>query len=321
MRGFIYYCVKRLLVIIPLALVMCTLIFFLMRFIPGNPAAAYLGPDATPEEIQILEERMGLDKPIMTQYGIWLGDLLRGDLGDSFHYRESVNDLVFARLKITLQIVLVSTAISLVFGIALGLISAFKQNSLLDRFLVTLTTAMMAIPNMWLALVLILLFSVILQWLPPAGYRTFAEVGFESVKYLILPIIAIVMAQIGILARMVRSRMLDVLTQDYILTARAKGLPVSTILMKHAFKNTLITVLTVTGMMLAALIGGAVIIEVIFSIPGMGRLFVQAITTRDYAVIQGGIIVIVISYLLINFIVDVLYAVVDPRVSYGRVRR
>ncbi|MBT9173044.1 MAG: Glutathione transport system permease protein GsiC [Syntrophomonadaceae bacterium] len=321
MKGFIKYCIRRILYIIPLALVMCTLIFFLMRLIPGDPAAAYLGPGATVEEIEEISEIMGLDKPLIVQYGIWLGNLFTGDLGQSFHYREPVNEIIFTNIKPTLQIVLISTVISLVIGVALGLISAFKQNSLVDRFIVTLTTAMMAVPFMWLALVLILLFGVVLRWLPVAGYRTFAEGGLESIKFLVLPVIAIAITQIGILARVVRSRMADVLHQDYILTAKAKGLPVWTILIKHAFRNTLITVLTVTGMMLAAMIGGAVIIEIIFAIPGMGRLFVQAITRRDYAIIQGGMIVIVIAYLVINFIVDILYAVVDPRVSYGSERR
>jgi peptide/nickel transport system permease protein len=318
MHGFFSYTLKRLLIIIPLALIMCTIIFFIMRLVPGNPAASYLGPSATPDEIAEFEEAMGLDKPIVVQYGIWLGNLVKGDLGTSFHHREPVTELIAYRLPTTLKLVFISTGISLMIGVTLGLISALKQNSLLDRIVVTVSTAMMAIPNMWMALIMILLFGVVLYWLPVGGYRTFAESGIESIKYIILPITAIATSQIGILTRMVRSRMLDVLHQDYVLTARAKGLPTTTIVIKHAFRNTLVTVLTVSGMMVATLIGGAVIIEIIFAIPGMGRLLVQAIKARDFALVQGGIIVIVLGYLLVNLIIDILYAVVDPRVSYGR---
>jgi peptide/nickel transport system permease protein len=315
------FLLRRILTIIPLTLMMAVLIFFLMRLLPGDPASQILGPDATPEEISELKTKMSLDQPVYVQLVKWLGNLARGDLGRSFYYNMPVGRMLANHIVPTLKLTLFSLSIGVLIGTLAGLVSAVKQNSWLDRILVVVSTSFMAVPNMWLGLLLVLFFGVVLNWLPVAGYESFGDGGIGSLKYLVLPVLSMVIVEIGILTKMVRSRMLDVLHQDYVLTARSKGLPFWKVILKHAFKNTLITVVTLTGMMLAGLIQGSVIIENIFAIPGMGRLLVTSIVRRDYLVVQSTILLITFLYLFLNFLVDVLYAVLDPRVSYGSLKR
>jgi peptide/nickel transport system permease protein len=312
---------RRILTIIPLTLMMAIIIFFMMRLLPGDPAGHILGPEATPEEIQALKAEMRLDQPVYLQLLRWLGGIFTGNLGESFYHNMPVSHMLFNHMIPTLKLTVFSLVLAIIIGTAAGLISAVKQHSLIDRIIVVISTSFMAIPGMWLGLLLVLFFGVVLRWLPVAGYETFANGGLSSLKYLVMPVLAMTTAEIGILTKMVRSRMLDVLHQDYVLTARSKGLPFWKVILKHAFKNTLISVVTLSGMMLAGLIGGAVIIENIFAIPGMGRLIVTSIARRDYLVVQSAILIITFLYLFLNFLVDVVYALLDPRVSYGSLKR
>ncbi|MBN1663453.1 MAG: ABC transporter permease [Deltaproteobacteria bacterium] len=311
---------RRILTIIPLTLVMAIMMFFLMRLLPGDPASQLLGLEATPEEIHALKVEMRLDQPVYVQLITWLGGLATGDLGESFYHKMPISKILFNHLIPTLKLTLFSLFFAVIIGTCAGLVSAVKQNSLTDRILVVISTSFMAIPGMWLGLLLVLFFGVVLGWFPVAGYESFRDGGFGSFKYLVLPVLAMATAEIGILTKMVRARMLDVLHQDYVLTAKSKGLPFWKVIFKHAFKNTLITVVTLSGMMLAALMGGAVITENIFAIPGMGRLIVASIARRDYLVVQSAIMFITFLYLFLNFLVDVVYAFLDPRVSYGSLK-
>ncbi|MBN1381193.1 MAG: ABC transporter permease [Deltaproteobacteria bacterium] len=314
------FLLRRTLTIIPLTLVMAVMMFFLMRLLPGDPALNILGPEATPEEIETLKIEMCLDQPVYYQLANWLGGIVTGDLGKSFYHDMPVSKMLFTALIPTLKLTLLSLLFGILIGTGAGVISAIKQDSLVDRIIVVISTSFMAVPHMWLGLLLVLLFGVVLGWLPVAGYESFKDGGVVSLKYLILPILAMSTAEIGILTKMVRARMLDVLHQDYVLTAKSKGLPFWKVILKHAFKNTLITVVTLSGMMLAGLIGGAVITENIFAIPGMGRLIVTSIVRRDYLVVQSAIMLITFLYLFLNFLVDIIYAFLDPRVSYGSLK-
>lgn len=316
MQGFARFFIRRLLLLLPLLIAMAILMFLLMRLLPGCPAAALLGPGAEQEEIDTMREKMGLDEPIHRQLFIWLGSLVRGDLGYSYFQNRPVNDIIVDHLGPTLKLTLISFGIAIVFGTAFGMISAVKQHTIIDRALIVFAVSGMAVPQFWFALLIILLFSVVLGWFPVAGYYSFGEAGFGSIKYLVLPIFALCKGQVATLTRMVRARMLDVLHQDYVLTARSKGLPYTTVIIKHAFKNTMVTMITVCSMILAVLLGGSVIIETIFAIPGIGRLIVLSIARRDYTVVQAGILLITTSYLVLNFIADILYSVVDPRITY-----
>ncbi len=314
------YIIQRILTIIPLTIIMAILIFSLMRLLPGDPATVILGPDASLEDIEALRSEMHLDRSIVIQIGSWLLNLARGDLGHSFYYNMPVGKMLLRHIVPTLKLTILSLLTAVLFGTIAGILCAVRQDSYTDRILVVLSTSCMALPNMWLGLLLALFFGVVLRWFPVAGYESFAQSGLASLKYLVLPTVTLALAETGILAKLVRSRMLDVLHKEYILTARSKGLPYWKVVIKHAFKNSMTSVLTVSGMMLAALIGGAVIIENIFAVPGMGQLMITAIQRRDYMVVQSAILAITFFYLFLNFLVDVLYAVLDPRISYGSSR-
>lgn len=315
------YIIQRILAIIPLTIIMAVLMFLLMRLLPGDPATVMLGPDASIEDIEALRSEMLLDQPMVIQIGNWLINIVKGDLGHSFYYNMPVSKMLLKHIVPTLKLTLFSLIVAILFGTAAGIICAVKQDSYADRTLVVMSTSFMAVPNMWLGLLLALFFGVTVRWFPVAGYESFAQSGLASLKYLILPTLTLAAAETGILAKLVRSRMLDVLHKEYILTARSKGLPYWKVILKHAFKNSLTSILTVSGMMLAALIGGAVIIENIFAIPGMGQLMITAIQRRDYLVVQSAILTITFFYLFLNFVVDVMYAILDPRISYGAAQK
>lgn len=315
------FIVKRLLAMIPLTIAMAIMIFALMRLLPGDPATVILGPDASLEDIEALRSEMRLDQSPAIQMFSWLGNLARGDLGHSFYYNMPVGKMLFKHMGPTLILTFLSLSVAILLGTVIGIICAVKQNSYIDRSLVVFSTSCMALPNMWLGLLLAFFFGLVLRWFPVAGYESFAQSGVASLKYLVLPTLSLAAAETGILAKLVRSRMLDILSKEYILTARSKGLPYWKVVMKHAFKNSLTSILTIAGMMLAALIGGAVIVENIFAIPGMGHLMITAIQRRDYMVVQSAILAITFCYLLLNFVVDVLYAFLDPRISYGALKK
>ena len=311
------YLLKRILALIPVMLIVGTIVFFVMHLLPGDPAAMMLGPEATQEEIAALSERLGLDRPIPIQFVEWFSNIIRGDLGTSLFFQgQSVNKVVYDHFQVTLALTLFGLFLAVVFGIVVGVLAATYHNTLVDRIVMLVTSLGVAIPNFWLGLMLALLLAIMFPILPPAGYAPLSAGLWQSTKYLILPGIAIAFGQASLLARMTRANMLEVLQNDYIRTARAKGLSERVVIFKHALKNALIPTITVIGLSFANLIGGAVVTEQIFNIPGLGRLLVKSVFSRDYPVIEGIVLYIAAAWVIINLIVDLLYSLIDPRIKY-----
>ena len=309
------YIIRRLLILIPVVLGVSLIVFFIMRIGPGDPARLMLGPRATDEAVKSLRKKLGLDKPIYEQYIVYLKDLLQGNLGESIRSKTSVTSRIVSRLPATLELTLFAFFITVVVGVTAGIISAVWQYSIVDH--VTMVAAMfwISMPYFWLGLVLILLFSVQLNWLPIAG-RSGHFWTASGIAHLILPAFTLGAPQIAYITRLTRSNMLEVLNEDYIRTARSKGLRERKVITKHAFRNATIALITFLGMRVPWLFGGAVVTETIFAWPGMGRLMVQAVFKRDYPVVQGVVLLIAVIVVLSNLAVDISYAYLDPRIRY-----
>jgi len=302
------YIIKRLLYLIPVLLGVSFIIFTMMYLTPGDPARIMMGDNAPPEAIEALREQLGLNDPFLVQYGNWLRRLiLEGDAGVSYQTRRPVMGEIMERFPATLQLAAAGVVVSVSIGIPLGIISATKQYSIFDKLSMFFALLGVSMPAFWQAMLLILLFSLHLGWLPPSGLGTF--------NHLILPAITIGTGSAAIIARMTRSSMLEVIRQDYIRTARAKGQVEFIVVTRHALKNALIPIITVVGLQFGALLGGAVLTESVFSIPGIGRLMVDSISSRDFPVVQGGVLFIAVTFSLINLLVDIVYAFVDPRIK------
>jgi len=311
------YIFKRVLAVIPVMLIVGMIVFFLMHLLPGNPAAMMLGPEATLEEIEALSGKMGLDRPLPIQFMEWITNIIRGDLGTSIFFQgKSVNEVVYEHFQATLVLTLFGLFLAVVVGIVIGVIAATFHDMFLDRIVMLITSVGVAIPNFWLGLMLALFFSIWYPILPPAGYKPLSAGIWESMRYLILPAIALAFGQASLLARMTRANMLEVLQNDYIRTAKAKGLSEYNVIFKHGLKNALIPILTVIGLSFANLMGGAVVTEQIFNIPGIGRLLVKSVFSRDYPVIEGIVLYIAASWVMINLLIDLLYSLIDPRIKY-----
>ncbi|MFZ3091371.1 MAG: nickel ABC transporter permease [Nitrospirota bacterium] len=304
------YIIKRLLLFFPVVFGVVTLVFFLIHLMPGDPVEVMLGETALPSEKEDLIKSLGLDKGIGEQYLIFLKNAGKGDLGKSVHTKRPVLETVIERYPATLELTIAALIIAILISIPAGIISAIKKDSFADRGFMLFALLGVSIPNFWLGPLLIILFSIQLGWLPVAGR--------EGIYHLILPAITLGMGMSAILSRMTRASMLEVLNKEYIITARAKGLSSAVVIMKHAFRNALIPVVTVIGLQFGALLAGAVITETIFSWPGIGRLMIQGIYTRDYPLVQGCILIIALSYVLINLITDILYSYIDPRIKYEK---
>lgn len=312
----IAYIVRRLAASIPVMLAVATMTFVLLHAAPGDPAAVMLGSEATPAQVARLRSQLGLDAPIIEQYPRWLLDAVRLDLGDSYFLNRPVTQAISDRVIPTLQLTLYAMLIALALSIPTGVIAAMRRNSLLDRVLMVFALAGSAIADFFLGILLILLFAVTLRWLPSGGYVAFTDSPVQHARSMLLPSLALGISVAGVPARLIRSSMLDVLHEDYIRTAIAKGLRPGTVALTHALRNALLPALTVFGATLGDLLGGAVIVETVFSLPGMGRLVVSSIARRDYPVIQGVVIVSAAAYLLANLLVDLLYAWCDPRLRH-----
>jgi len=311
------YILKRILALIPIMFIVGIFIFFIIHLIPGNPAAMMLGPEATQEEIDVFSRAMGLDRPIPIQFVEWISNVVRGDFGTSLFFQgQKVTKVVFEHFKVTLTLTVLGVILAIVFGIITGVIAAINHNNLLDRIIMVITSAGVSIPNFWLGLMLVLFFSIRLSLFPPAGFRPLSIGLGESLKYLILPAITLAFGQTSLIARMTRSNMLEVLRSDYVRTAKAKGLSELMVNYKHALKNVLIPVITIIGLSFANLMGGAVVTEQIFNIPGVGRLLIKSVFTRDYPVIEGIVLYIAAMWVIINLVTDVLYVIIDPRIEY-----
>ncbi len=307
--------VTRLLTLIPLMFIIASVVFMMLRFVPGDPARIIVGNQRiTEENLQVIREQYRLDKPVLVQYGYWVGDLLQGDLGRSFRQRTDVADLILSRLPLTLKLATASFMISLMISIPLGLLAALKRNSWLDLSATTFSLVGASSPVYFTGILFILIFSYRLGWMPALGA---GDGGWDSVKHLAMPAMTLGLSLACITTRITRTAMIESLSQDYIETARAKGLPTRTIVMKHAFRNALIPIVTVAGLQFGILLVGTVLVEHTFGLGGLGSLIVQAVQVRDYPVVQGTTIFIALMFILINLLVDILYAVIDPRVRYG----
>jgi peptide/nickel transport system permease protein len=313
----IAYILRRLVMLVPVLIVVGVVVFGLVHLTPGDPAAVILGDRATPEDIARLRDQLGLNDPLPVQFVRWFSNVLRLDFGESIFLGEPVTQALLDRMQPTVLLTVYALSIEVLIGIPAGVIAAVRYNSPLDRSLTVVAISGSAIPTFFLGILLILIFSVRLRWLPSGGYVPFGEDPAAHFKAMLLPAFALGFSAAGLLARLVRSSMLDVLREDYVRTAFAKGLPEQLVIIRHALRNALIPALTVIGISIGALLGGAVVTETVFTIPGMGRLVVQSIARRDYPVIQGAIIAIAMTYVLVNLVVDVLYVYIDPRVRLG----
>lgn len=313
------YVIKRLVSIIPVLLVVSLVVFMLIHFIPGDPAVVMLGSQATPQELAALQEKLGLNEPLPVQFYHWLAGALQGDLGYSLVSDKQVATLIAERLPVTLALTIYALVLSLVIAIPLGIIAAVKQNTLWDYSAMVIALFGISIPNFWAALLLIIIFALHLGWFPSTGYVELVENLWLHLKHMALPAFSLGFIQAGVVTRMTRSSMLEVLRQDFIRTIRAKGGPEHNVIFKHALKNAMIPIISIIGINFGLLLGGTVVVETIFSIPGIGHLVVDSVFNRDYPVIQGVILVVAAIYVLINLIVDLLYAYFDPRIDYGKV--
>jgi peptide/nickel transport system permease protein len=308
------FILNRLFMALPTVVIVSITVFALIRFIPGDPAALMLGDMAQPEQIAEMRSELGLDKSLPEQFLIWGGNVLTGDFGRSIVSGEPVRELVVSHFAVSAQIVLVAVLLASLIAVPAGVIAAWRQNSLTDLALVGTATVLLSIPTFWLGLLLLLFFGLKLSWLPVLGYVSIGDNLVGGLLYLVLPVMTLVIHEMGVLIRMARASTLEVLRLDYITHARAKGLSESAVLWKHAFKNAFGPTWTMIGLILGNLLGGIAVIETVFTIPGLGRLMVDAIFQRDYPVIQGCLLFVALSYVLVNLIVDLLYPLFDPRV-------
>ncbi len=312
----IAFIARRLLAIIPVLLVVAIFVFLLLRLTPGDPAAIIAGDNANAEQIERIRADLGLSKPILTQFGIWLGGVARGNLGESFFFKKTVAALIAQRIEPTLALAALTIGFAVLLAVPLGTLAAWRRGGWLDRALMGFSTLGFSIPVFVLGYLLIYLFSLKLGWLPVQGYRRLAEGFIPFIRHLILPSLALSVIYVALIARVTRAAVADALTEDYVRTARAKGLRESRVLVAHALANAAVPIVTVIGIGIALLIGGVVVTESVFSIPGLGRLTVEAVLARDFPTIQGVILLFSLAYVLINLLVDLSYLALDPRIRY-----
>jgi peptide/nickel transport system permease protein len=310
------YVARRVLAIVPVLFGISVLVFVLVHLIPGDVAQILLGTQATQEQIETLRRTYGLDRPLPLQYADWLSHVVRGDFGVSLRTSRPVLPDLVSRFGVTVQLTSLSMVIALLVAIPLGVASAANRGRRSDAISRVVALLGLSIPNFWLGTMLILFVSVVLKWLPPPGFVSLLDNPWLAIQTLILPSLALGTAVAAFIMRMVRSSLLEVLRQDYIRTAHAKGLGEQVVLYRHALKNAFIPVLTVIGVQIGYLLGGAVIIESIFSLPGMGRFLLDSINNRDYSIVQGGVLFIALIFSVVNLLVDLVYGWLDPRIRY-----
>ena len=314
MLGFV---ARKLFYLLPVLLAVSLLTFLIASLLPGDLAYTILGDQATPEKVEALRRDMGLDQPILWRYLGWLGHVLQGEFGRSFRTGQTVLQAVAERLPISLELMLLAQLGALAIGIPLAIACAVRSGSAFDRFITGSAFGMLSVPTFLSAILLIYLFAVELRWLPATGYVPFGEDPIGNLRCFLLPALTLALGEWPVLMRVLRSDMIATLQEDYIMMARAKGLKPSRILLVHALKPSSLTLVTVTGINIGRLIGGTVIVESIFALPGIGRLLIGAISTRDLIVLQGVVLIVAFGYVMMNFIVDMLYAVLDPRIRHG----
>lgn len=312
------YLIKRLGYLAIVLFMLSLVVFTIIYLIPGDPALVLLGDGATPEAVEQLRSDMGLNEPIYTQYGIWLSNLLRGDLGTSYFLKQPVSDSIFERLAPTLSIAVLAEIIAILIAVPLGILAARRRASVADQSVRLFTLFGMTVPSFLLGLFMMLLFAVQLKWLPVSGYKPLSAGLWMHLKYLIMPALALGFIHAALLAKITRATMIEVLSESFIRTARSKGLKERRVIYWHALRNAFIPILTIVGQSFGSLIAGAAVVESIFNIPGLGQLLVNSVQRRDYTVIQGVVLFVAFLTVMINLLVDLLYAYIDPRIRYNR---
>ncbi len=311
----VLFLIKRFAIFATTLLAASIVVFAVQGVLPGNAAQVMLGESATPEAVAALSQKLGLDQPAVVRYGRWVGGLLRGELGTSVAYDTPVATLIAERLAVSAPLALMAMLLTTGGALVLGIYAASRHNGLGDVGVMAASQVGIAIPNFWFAILLILVFSVKLQWFSAGGFPGWTEGAWPAIKALILPAVALAVVQAAILARITRSAVLDVLREDFVRTARAKGLSQRQVLWRHVLRNAFVPVLTVMGLQFANLLTGTIVVENVFSLPGLGRLIFQAISNRDILVVQNVVMLLAASVIVINFVVDVLYVVIDPRLK------
>jgi len=314
MLGFV---ARRLLYLLPVLVAVSLLTFLIASLLPGDLAYVILGDQATPDKVAALRHDMGLDQPIWWRYLSWLGHILEGDFGRSFRTGQTVLQAVAERLPVSLELMFFAELAGLVIGVPVAIACAVRNGSAFDRFMTGSAFGMLSVPTFLSAILLIYLFAVELRWLPATGYVPFAEDPIANLRFMVLPALTLALAEWPGIMRVLRSDMIATLQEDYIALAKAKGLKASRILFVHALKPSSLTLITITGINIGRLIGGALIVETIFALPGIGRLLVSAIYTRDLIILQGVVLFVAGGFVVMNFVVDMLYAVLDPRIRHG----
>lgn len=308
------YVLRRLLQAVPVVLLSSVVIFLLLHLVPGDPAQAIAGPDATPEVLAAIRHDLALDRPLPVQYLRWIAHVGRGDFGRSYANKRPVRDLIAQRLPATLQLAAAALLLTVLIALPTGILAAVRQRGIAAWLVSSANALAIAIPNFWFGILAILLFSLKFGWLPPGGRADFGDDPLLALKFLALPALTLALHPAASLSRIVKASMMDVLSQDYVRTARAKGLSSRAVLLRHALRNALAPVMTILGLLVGRLIGGAVIVESVFAWPGMGRLIVQAINSRDYVVVQGALLLLVLLFIIVNLVTDLACAALDPRI-------
>ncbi|MDH4616883.1 ABC transporter permease [Brevibacillus sp. AY1] len=315
------YILKRLLSMLPILAVVAVVVFMIVHLTPGDPAAVMLGDEAGEKEIAELRSQLGLDLPLAVQFFHWLANVLQGDLGKSYFSDVPVTQAFWEHLGPTVSVAILAQIIAILIAIPIGIMAARRRGTMIDQAVMGVSLFGISVPSFLLGLFLILLFAVQLKWLPVAGYKPLSSGLWNHLRYLILPALALGFMQAALIARMTRSSMLDIIADNYIKTARAKGLKERMVIYKHALRNACIPILTVIGETFGGLVTGAAVVETVFNIPGIGQLIISSVERRDYAVIQGTVLLITVTYVLLNLIIDLLYGIVDPRVRLNRKER
>jgi len=310
------YIGKRLLATIPVMAIVAVFVFALLRLTPGDPAAIIAGSAATSQDIAGIRVRLGLDQPLLTQFFVWLGNMATGDFGESFFFKKTVASLVADRIEPTLMLSLTTMTLSILIAVPLGVLAAYRQGTWIDRVVMGFSVLGFSVPVFVIGYVLIYVFAIELNWLPVQGYQPLRDGVWGCLVRLVLPSLTLSVIYVALIARITRTSVLEVLNEDYIRTARAKGLTDRVVLMRHALRNAAVPIVTVIGIGVALLIGGVVVTESVFSIPGLGRLTVDAVLARDYPTVQAVILLFSFVYVLINLLVDVSYTALDPRIRY-----
>lgn len=315
MSALLGYVARRLIWTLPTLLLVAFVVFVIVRLIPGDPAQIILGDAASPEQVAALRAQYGLDRPIFVQFALWLGRAVHGDLGRSITDGQAVLPLLIERFQVSAMIVFIGVGLATLIAVPAGLIAAWKQNGPFDIAIVAGATLLLSIPSFWLGLILLLVFGLKLGWVPVIGYTPFSQSPTQALMYIALPVITLTLIETGVLTRMARASAIEVLRLEYVMHARAKGLTERRVLLRHVLPNAFAPTWTMIGLVLGNLLGGIAVLETVFTLPGLGRLLVDAIFARDYPVVQGCLLFTALIYVLVNLVVDLCYPLFDPRVS------